>query len=293
MNETLPVQALLPWIIALLMLGIGMSLNVKDFYELRRYPQAALLACFCQFLLLPAIAFGLALLLKLPSELKFGLVLLAAVPSASSSTIFTYLAGGHVPLSVSLTAFNRLLAVITLPVYMQLAAYAFANPAPAAALPATDVLKRLGLTLLAPILAGMLLRRFAPAKAQRVQPLVRRAALALLVILILWVVWREYPELPRMFKQTGPAMLALCLGGMGLGYLCATLARVTPALRTALVLEVGLQSGGTAILIATGILLQPSMAVPAIVYSLLMYPLAGLFAWHQFIRGQARQADGA
>ena len=68
---------------------------------------------------------------------------------------------------------------------------------------------------------------------------------------------------------------------MACAYASASAARLATTQRSALTIEVGMQSGGTSIAIAAGVLGSPAMAVPAAVYSLIMYVAAGLFVWWQ------------
>lgn len=284
MNTGFPLQILLPGVISLLMLGVGMSLQVHSFTALFHARNAAVVAFIAQFLLLPLSAFILASTFDLPAVLQVGVVLLAACPSASTSTFFTYLARGDTALSIALTTFNKLFAVITLPVYVELASRWFTGEAEQFSLPTGEVFLRLVAIVLLPTAAGVVLRQYRPGIATRLQPHVKRAAILLLIMLVVWIVIRERDALPAMFLLAGPVMLLLCLLNMSLGFLVASYVRLSPPQRTAIVLETGMQSGGMAILIATGILGSASMAIPAVVYSLFMYPLAGAFVWQQNAR---------
>lgn len=284
MNTGFPLQILLPGVISLLMLGVGMSLQVHSFTALFHARNAAVVAFIAQFLLLPLSAFILASTFDLPAVLQVGVVLLAACPSASTSTFFTYLARGDTALSIALTTFNKLFAVITLPVYVELASRWFTGEAEQFSLPTGEVFLRLVAIVLLPTAVGVVLRQYRPGIATRLQPHVKRAAILLLIMLVVWIVIRERDALPAMFLLAGPVMLLLCLLNMSLGFLGASYVRLSPPQRTAIVLETGMQSGGMAILIATGILGSASMAIPAVVYSLFMYPLAGAFVWQQNAR---------
>jgi len=287
MSSTDAIRAFLPWIIFLLMLGIGTSLRVQDFTALLHARRAALVALVAQFLLLPVAAFALAIAFSPPPELQIGMVLLAASPSATTSTFFTYLARGDTALSIALTAFNKLFSVITLPLLVGLASLIFGGESLSFSLPATKTIKQLALLVMLPTILGLLLRHYLPALAGCFSSFVKQAAILLLAGLVLWVIWLRHETLPGMILQIGPAMLLLCLMGMLTSHLIAASARFSQAQRTAIALETGTQSGGTAILIATGILDSAIMSIPALVYSLLMYPVAAMFAWWRYRAGSA------
>jgi bile acid:Na+ symporter, BASS family len=229
------------------------------------------------FLVFPALAFLLAWAFSLSPALAVGLVLLAASPSASTSTVFTDLARGDTALSLALTAVSKFVPVLTIPVYVSLAARWFADMRTDLSLSFADTSERMVVMVLIPLIIGMALRHRLPDLAVRARPHVLRIALVALVILIVVLVHRERHALPGMLVTAGPAALALCLTGMCWGYVSTALAGYTRRQRTAVTLEMCMQSGGTTIAIAAGLLAVPAMAVPGAVYSLIMYVVAGLF----------------
>jgi len=274
-----PLQVVLPLIIAALMFGIGMSLSIHSFAHLLLARQAATIAFFNQFMILPLLAFFLAWALPMPPELGVGLVILAACPSASTSNLYTYLARGDTALSISLTAFNKMFSVITIPFYVNLAVTSFTHTNKTVALTFSDTFARLALLVLLPTMTGMAIRHGFPAYAGKAQRYVKRAAVASLALLIAWLIIQERHSLVDMLFAAGPAAIALCILIMCCGYGISSLFSLPDAQRTAITLENGMQSGGMAIAIAAGILESPAMAIPAAVYSLAMYLLAGAFVF--------------
>ncbi|WP_260292778.1 bile acid:sodium symporter family protein [Sedimenticola hydrogenitrophicus] len=279
MEAGIPIQVLLPLVIAAMMLGVGMSLRVSDFTALLGMPHAAGIGLLTMFVVFPGLAFLVAGTFPLTAELSIGLVLLAASPSASTSTLFTYLARGDAALSLTLTAVSKLLPVVTIPLYVSIAARLFADTDTDTALTLgfADISERVVQMVLLPTLIGMALQHFAPAFTDRARPYVIRIAVTALVLLIAALVYRERQKLPDMLLAAGPAALTLCLLGMACAYALALLTNLRPQQTTAIVIETGMQSGGTAIAIAAGLLAAPAMAVPAAVYSLIMYLVTAVF----------------
>ncbi|HEX6996759.1 MAG TPA: bile acid:sodium symporter [Gammaproteobacteria bacterium] len=275
MEAGLPIDVLLPIVIALMMLAVGMGLRPADFRAVAAAPLAAGIGLLGMFVVFPLLAFVLAAAFRLDPALAIGLVLLAASPSASTSTMFTYLARGDVALSVALTALSKIVPVVTVPAYVSLAALAFAGERLEVDISFAETSEAIVTTILLPTLAGMALRCYPAMAAFR--PHVARVSVALLVVLIAVLVWRERSALPAMFASAGPAALALCVLGMASAFAAASLVRLPRGRRSALTIEVGMQSGGTSIAIAAGVLGAPAMAVPAAVYSLIMYLAAALF----------------
>jgi BASS family bile acid:Na+ symporter len=273
----IPIQVLLPLVIAAMMLGVGMSLRIADFTALLDRPHSAGIGLLCMFLLFPGLAFLIAWVYPLSMELQIGLVLLAASPSASTSTLFTYLARGDAALSLTLTAVSKLLPVVTIPLYVGMATRLFADTDTTLSIGLENISERVVQMVLLPTLAGMALRHYYPNLTDRIRPWVIRGAVLALILLIALLVFRERFKLPAMLLQAGPAALILCLAGMGSAYLISRLSRLPPRQITAIVIETGMQSGGTAIAIAAGLLAVPAMAVPAAVYSLIMYLVTAVF----------------
>jgi bile acid:Na+ symporter, BASS family len=273
----LPIDVALPIVIAVMMLAVGMSLRIEDFRALASTPLPAAIGLTGMFVAFPLLAFALAAAYPLSPELRIGLVLVAASPSASTSTIFTYLARGDVALSVALTAVSKIVPVLTIPFYVGLAALAFAGERATVSLSFADTSESVALTVLLPTLAGMLLRHAFPSAASTARPHVTRVAVTALVLLIAVLAFRERHGLAGMFAAAGPAAFSLCVLGFAGAYGAAAAFRLTVPQRTAIGIEVSMQSGGTAIAIAAGLLGAAAMAVPAAVYSLIMYAFAGAY----------------
>jgi BASS family bile acid:Na+ symporter len=103
--EDLLKTVLLPVGLIFVMFGMGLGLRPEDFVRVVAAPKAKLLGLALQLLALPAIAFALASVFRLPGDLAAGLMLVAACPGGPTSNIITLLSRGDTALSVSLTAF--------------------------------------------------------------------------------------------------------------------------------------------------------------------------------------------
>gem|GEM_PF-1939205 len=97
----------LPLALAIIMVGLGLELTLKDFARVSQHPKAVLVALFCQLILLVSIAFILCKVLALPPLLAVGLMLLAASPGGSTANLFSYLFKGDLALNITLTAINH------------------------------------------------------------------------------------------------------------------------------------------------------------------------------------------
>ncbi|MFM8232215.1 MAG: bile acid:sodium symporter family protein, partial [Chthoniobacterales bacterium] len=115
MSGELLKQLALPVALFAVLFGMGLSLVPEDFRRVVLKPKAKIVGLCCQLLMLPAVAFALALAFRLPGELAVGLMVLAACPGGATSNVITHLAKGDAALSVTLTAISSMICVFTIP----------------------------------------------------------------------------------------------------------------------------------------------------------------------------------
>jgi BASS family bile acid:Na+ symporter len=98
-----------------------------------------------------------------------------------------------------------------------------------------------------------------------------RLAAGLLALVIVLLLVKEGSKLPGFLVQVGVGVLLLNLVAMLAGFLAGKVFRLPLAQQICIAIEVGIQNGTLAIAITAGLLNNPDMAVPAAIYSLLMY----------------------
>ncbi len=271
MQSNIFTAVLLPLALAIVMLGMGLSLVAEDFQRITRDPKAVAVGTVCQLLVLPLIGILVALVVPMKPTIAVGLIVLTLCPGGPSSNLLTYLARGDVALSVTLTAVSSILTVLTIPLFTNLALQHFLNAQAAISLPIGSTMLQIFMITLLPTAIGMIIRRRFPRTARRLERHMSRLAAGLLALIIVLLLAREGIRLPGFLAQVGLAVLMLNLLAMLAGFFAGRLFRLPPAQRICLAIEVGLQNGTLAIAITAGLLNSPEMAVPAAVYSLLMY----------------------
>ena len=93
----------IPAALITVMLGMGLSLTVRDLKRVVVYPRAVSVGLFGQLICLPLLAFVLALILAPNPAVAAGAILLAACPGGVTSNAYTFAARADVALSVTLT----------------------------------------------------------------------------------------------------------------------------------------------------------------------------------------------
>jgi BASS family bile acid:Na+ symporter len=271
-------QVLLPVALGIVMLGLGLGLDVADFKRVVQFPKAVLIALTCQVLLLPAACFGLVLALDLPPALAVGMMLLAASPGGTMANLYSHLFGGNVALNVTLTAVNSVLAVFTLPIVVNLSLDHFMSGTDQIGLQFDKVLQVFAIVLV-PVALGMLVRSSRRDFAERMHRPVRIMSLVVLVLVVAGAIVNERENIGEYFKVAGAAVLIFNLISLAVGYLAPRLAGVGRAESVAAGMEVGIHNGALAIVIATTLLDSTEIAVPAAVYSLVMFFTAAVFGY--------------
>jgi bile acid:Na+ symporter, BASS family len=270
---------LLPLALALVMFGLGLSLTVGDFARVGRQPKAVLIALALQVLVLPAVCFGLVLAFDLPPLLAVGLLLLAASPGGTTANLFSHLYRGDVALNITLTAVNSLIAVVTLPVITNLAIEYF-DPADGGTLGL-----QFGKTLqvfaivLVPVVLGMVVRQRATGFADRMDKPVRIASAVVLALVIVGTIVAERDNIADYISDVGLPALLFCLISLTLGFFVPRALGVVRRQAIASAFEIGVHNGTLAIAIAISVLGSVELAVPAAVYSVIMFPAAAVFGW--------------
>lgn len=141
-----------PWLLAVIMLGMGMTLRAGDFVVVAKRPWALLLGVAAQYVVMPLIGYGLAVVLGLSPELAAGMVLVGSAPGGTASNVMVYLSRGDTALSVAMTTVSTLLAPLLTPLLVLLLADEFL-PVDAGGLFVSIVQ-----IVIVPIVIGLLLR---------------------------------------------------------------------------------------------------------------------------------------
>jgi BASS family bile acid:Na+ symporter len=268
-------QVALPFALFAVLFGMGLSLVPEDFRRVLRHPKAKLVGLTCQLVMLPVVAFALALLFRLPGELAVGLMVLAACPGGATSNVITHLSKGDTALSVTLTAISSMVCVFTIPWIVGWSMEWFMDGSAAVQLPFWKTLGQLTAVTILPIVCGMALRGARPALAQRLERPAAVFALVFLALIIAAAVARE-KDLAHQFAVAGPAAITLNIVTMVLGFAAGWAFGLPKSQRITISIEAGIQNGTLALAISLGLLESARIAMPSVVYSLFMFFTATL-----------------
>ena len=269
-----------PAALAVIMLGLGLSLTTQDFRRVMKAPKVVGVALACQVLILPVACVGVAHGFQLSPELAVGLMLLAASPGGTSANLFSHLADGDVALNISLTAINSVLAIITLPIVVNLSLQHFMGDDQSLPLQFGKVIQ-VFVIVLVPVVVGMIIRRKLPGFADAMAPIVKKASVVFLFAVIAVAVITDWDRVVEYAPQVGAASLCFNLISLGVGYSVPRLLNISRRQATAIGMEIGIHNSVLAITIAMSPLLlnNPTMATPAAIYGLIANFTAAAFGF--------------
>lgn len=263
------IDYLLPISIGIMMFGIGLNLEFVDFKRVFTAPKAVLFGLFGQLVILPLIGFGIASLFDIAPIYKLGIVLISACPGGTSSNIMTYMLKGRVALSVSITAFNSFLIVLTIPVILNIAFAVFLNQEQEVALSMTQTLFEVVYTVLLPVLAGCLVHYYFWQSIEKFKSSLRYILPGLLFAVFSLVLFEEQDSggksLLEYWNLFLPALL-LNIVVMFIGFFLSGWIGINHDGKYTIAIEMGLQNSALAIFLANNVLQIDGLAIIAVLY---------------------------
>lgn len=276
MESSILTEVFLPLALGVIMLGMGLSISLNDFKRIFIYPKAVTIGLINQLILLPLIAFGLVSVFGLKTELAVGLMILAACPGGATSNLISHLAKGDTALSITLTAFSSLIAVITIPFIVNFSIVHFIPGGEAQQLNVLGTIISVLIITIIPVSIGMFINSKAPKFSARMEKAVKIVSAVFLALIIIAAVLKEWDNMPTFFRQAGPVALALNVITLALGFYAARLFKLSPKQSGTISIESGIQNGTLGITVAATLLNNSVMTIPSAIYSLIMFATAAV-----------------
>jgi len=256
-------------IFSLAMFSIGTLLPAEEVRQVFQKWPRVFLGTLAQFLIMPLLGWGLAMMLDVSAGTKIGLILAGAVPGAMASNILTLQARGNVSYSVCLTTVSTLLSPLIVPTLLALCLSSVVSVEDVDLEKYFDPVQvgiKLAWSVALPVILGHLLTRYSLSARSWAQ----RMSEPLANLIILWIIAVIVAKTRSNFQFSGLVVLGLLflnLAGYAAGYSVAKCFRLDESMRRALVLEVGMQNAGLGSLLAVKIFPDHSAAaVPTVLY---------------------------
>jgi len=261
------------------MLGLGMSLTIKDFTRVVKFPKDFLVGLICQMLVLPIIAFALIKLLNTPLELALGVMIIAAAPGGVTSNVLTKFADGDVALSITLTAIISLVSIISVPFIIFLSIDLLNINYITKEFSMVGISLKMFFVVTVPVLIGMIIRHFAENLILNNVLLIQRISIALFVLVFIAIYIEEWDNIASFIKQAGLIALILNIVMMIVGFYVAKFFTSGVAQQRCISLECGLQNGTLAVFVSTQLFDEMIYIVPTAAYALVMMATSIFFVF--------------
>ena len=270
------------YLLGVVMFGMGLTLNLKDFKVVFSQPKDVMIGCLAQFTVMPLLAWGLSRLFQLDESLALGVVLVGCCPGGTASNVITYLAKGDLALSVGMTGISTLLAPFLTP----LLTWALAGKSVDVNV-ASMFLSILWVVIL-PIVIGLLVKWIWPKFTEEAidyLPAFSSIAIALIVAVIIAA------NADKLLAGGGLIVVVVMLHnlcGLSLGYMIGRLLGLTEPKKRAISIEVGMQNSGLASSLATiHFATYPLSSIPGAIFSV-WHNLSGAAVAYLYRRKQRR-----
>ena len=272
------VTKIAPICLALIMLGLGLGLSVKDFTRILRVPKDFFIGFFSQLIILPIVALGIALILDLPAPIAVGLMIIAAAPGGVTSNVLTKFANGDVALSISLTAVVSLISIISVP-FVVITSADILGVTISTNVSMVGIALKMALVVTIPVIIGMVIRGFAENFILSKINIINKITgwLFVLVFAAIWI--EEKDNILTYLAEAGLAVLILNVVMMTLAYFIAKKFVSGVAQQKCIALECGLQNGTLAVFVATLMFDQVAYVIPTAAYALIMYITGFIFIY--------------
>jgi len=275
----IPYKSWIAPLLGIVMFGMGLTLSAADFREVFRRPRDVVIGVVGHYLIMPGIAYVLAIVLQLPPEIAVGVILVGCCPSGTASNVMTFLARGDVALGVSIALVSTLIAPLATPALVSLLAGKWMD------IDTGSLFMDIVQVVILPIVLGLVVKTlFGRQAAASVKALPLVSTLTIVFIIAIIVALNQ----PKLLAN-GPLILGAVvlhnLLGFALGYGFAKLFGMDLARRKAVMLETGMQNSGLGAALAAAHF-SPLAAVPSALFSV-WHNLSGsaLATWF------ARRAD--
>ncbi len=263
------------------MLGTGLSLTIAQIAQPLKNVRLVVVALLANFLLVPLFAYGITLVIPLDEPLEIGLLVLATVAGAPFLVKEVQAAKGDLPLGVGLMFLLMIVTVFYVPLVLPVLL-------PGVEVDGAAIAKSLIVSMLIPIVLGLLYRSYSLEGAQRWAPVMNKlSGIALLVMLVTGLGLNLSNIIDLIGSYGFLALVLFVVGSLLIGYV---LGGRDPSVRKVMGLGTAQRNLAAAVLVCglnfAGTMTLPYVLVASIVLPLILYPRCAT-------PGQARPGRGA
>lgn len=255
------VKPFIPFLLGLIMFGMGTTIQLDDFRDVWEKRRVVFLAALVQFTLMPGLGLAISSLLSLPEEVMIGMVLVGSCPGGTASNVIVYLARGNVALSVTMTMFSTMLAPLLTP------GIVFLLLSRSVDLSFASLFLSVFQIVAVPLVAGLLVRHFFSSLVVRYSDFLPGLSVLSITLIIACVMALNADKVLALPVAVAAAVALHNLLGLAAGYGAARLLSCGRVDCRTVAVEIGMQNSGLGVALAHQFF-QPLSALPGALFSL-------------------------
>ena len=245
-----------------IMLGMGLTLRLDDFRRVTQTPKWVMTGLFLQFTVMPFLGWFLGKAFDLPPFFAVGLILVSSCPGGTASNVIVFLSRSNLALSVSMTAISTMAAIVMTPLLTS-------------SLSGNEIdVDALGLfystlkVVLVPVVLGIFLNAKLPRYTQNIKFYSPSVAVILITLIVASIIAQGKEIILGSGVSLILSIMTLHLAGFILGYFLSKILLKNDAVSKTISVEVGMQNSGLGVVLAKENFVNPAVAVPAAISSL-------------------------
>ena len=276
MEVSMITRIVTPLGIAIIMLGMGLSLTLDDFKRVWVQPKPIFIGILLQIVGLPILGFTFIFILKLDPMLAAAVMLLSACPGGAITNLVSFISKGDAALSVSLTGINSFITVLTIPLVTTFSLNYFLGANLAEKVNVTVLSIGIIIITIPPIIMGMIIKAKAPVLAKKSESWVRKGTIIFILFLACFACYSDKHIFLANYRELSLYAVSLALLSLLLGGVVGIITRLPRKQVLTLSIEVGLHNSAMAIVIALSFLGMPALGVFSAFYLIVEYIFSGL-----------------
>ena len=281
------VDFMLKLVLGLIMLGVGLSLKLKDFHYIRQNKSLVIIGLAIKLLLIPLLSFIALEQINIPEIFKLGILILLLSPGGTTTNVITYWFKGTAALTIFLTTIGSLVCIVSIPIFVNIFSLYYFGKESDFSLSLQTTILNIFFIIILPTIIGLLVREKTEAFAVKTEKILKPISVVLLGLFFLikflapkaaggtQISWSDASQLL-------PTLLIINLFSLMIGYLLPKLFRINKRDSMTIGIEMGIQNAALAILIGGTLLSNQELVKPALIYALFSFWTTTAFAF--FIR---------
>ncbi len=273
------IPTILQALLFLVMLGMGMTLTLRDFTRVGTAPKAVTIGLVNQILIVPLIAYIIVLLIPMQPMIAMGLMVCACSPGGAVSNLFSYLSKGDTALSITLTAISSLVTIFTIPLIINFSLDAILGEASKSIqLPLGKTIFNIFKLTALPVFLGMFVNHKLPTFSDKARPSIKWGSITVIILALVFMILKleEIGDSLSFLKAAFVGVLLLNFFTLSVGFISSKIMKLSTRQAATISIESGMQNNvlGMTLAMSPGLLNSPEMAATPGVYGVVMSILA-------------------